>query len=134
MLDKVMRDRSRDKLPGELVRVYWDVLLDTEKYSTLRNELKWGIEQGPRPVAAVAQMMRGEIDMRKEQYRDALVDGFLRTIILFGDVASVQPEALYKAARCFEELGESSYAGKMRKKLLADHPGSTYSKQLMSGG
>ena len=72
--------------------------------------------------------------MQRKQYKDALVEGYLRTIVLFQDVREVQPEALYQAARCFEELGESGNAEKMRKKLLADYPDSSYSKQLNAGG
>jgi len=134
MMDRVMADRNVGDLPQGFVRVYWDTLLETEKYSKLKKELKSAIEEGSRPVAAVAQMLRGKIDMRKGDYRDALVEGYLRTIVLFEDVPDVQAEALFYAITCFEELGESSHAEKMRKKLLADHPKSEYSKKLQTGG
>ena len=36
--------------------------------------------------------------------------------------------ALFKAAKCFDELGESQNAEKMRRKLAQDYPDSTYGK------
>ncbi|MCE9614589.1 MAG: hypothetical protein K8T26_09955 [Lentisphaerae bacterium] len=134
LFDKVMADRTPASLPQETMRAYWDVLLAAERFPELRKELSWAIEQGPRPLAATAQLLRGSMDMQRKQYKDALVEGYLRTIVLFQDVREVQPEALYKATRCFEELGESGNAEKMRKKLLAEYPDSTYSKQVNSGG
>lgn len=133
LFDKVMENRDPATVAPDAMRAYWDVLLEGERYSELRQQLKWGIEQGPRPVAASAQLLRGEMDMRRGQFKDALVDGFLRTVVLFQDVRDVQPEALFKAAKCFEELGESQNAEKMRKKLLSEFPDSSYSRQLGSG-
>jgi len=131
---KVRANRTATQLSADFLRVYWRTLLESQKHSTLQQEVKEIIETGPRPVAALAQLMRGDIDVSKGNYERALIDGYLRTVILFGDVRDVQPEALYKAARCFEELGESVNAEKMRKKLLAVYPGSDYSKKIQAGG
>lgn len=131
---KVRANRTATQLSADFLRVYWRTLLENQKHSTLQQEVKEIIETGPRPVAALAQLMRGDIDVSKGNYERALIDGYLRTVILFGDVRDVQPEALYKAARCFEELGESVNAEKMRKKLLAVYPGSDYSKKIQAGG
>ncbi len=125
---RVMENRQPGSVPAEVVRSYWGVLLDAGKTSELREQLKSAIEKAPRPQAAAAQMMRGEVDMRDAKYRDALVDGFLRTIVLFGDVKEVQPEALFKAAKCFDELGESQNAEKMRRRLSQDYPDSPFAK------
>ena len=92
------------------------------------------VEQGDRPTQAAAQVLRGAMDKQRKEYRTALVDGYLRAIVLFQDVREVQPEALAGAATCFEELGESANAEKMRKKLLAEFPDSSYSKLISSGG
>jgi hypothetical protein len=131
---RVMQFRDLGTVPVDTVRAYWQVLLAGERYSDLNRQLKAAIQQGSRPVQAMAQTTRGSMDMNRKAYRDALVDGFLRTIVLFSDVRDLQPEALYKAAVCFEELGESHYAEKMRKKLLTEFPNSTYSKEIHSGG
>ncbi len=134
MFDRVLEHRQVSALPPDGVRVYWNALLEAERFPDLRRQLKWGIEEGPRPVAAAAQLLRGEMDMRGGRFREALVEGFLRTVVLFQDVRDVQPEALYKASLCFEELGESQHAEKMRKKLLAEFPDSSYTRQIHSGG
>lgn len=126
----IMVNREKSQLSGGFVSAWLKVLLETERYATLEAELKKLIETGSRPAAASAQLMRGEIDKRKGNFRHALVGGFLRTIVLFADIGAVQPEALYKAAQCFEELGETPNAEKMRQKLLADYPRSEYSRKL----
>jgi tetratricopeptide (TPR) repeat protein len=131
---KVKENRTTLELSGEFVRVYWRTLLEEQNYTVLQQEIKETIEQGSRPAAAVAQLMRGDIDMRKGMFEKALVDGYLRTVILFDDVSTVQPEALYKASQCFDELGDSINAEKMRKKLLAAYPDSNYSKNIQTGG
>ncbi|MDA0577461.1 MAG: hypothetical protein O3B24_05120 [Verrucomicrobia bacterium] len=121
---KVMEHRAPETVPAEVSRVYWNILLDAERYDDLRNQLTAAIEKGPRPQVATAQLLRGEMDMRRKQYREALVNGYLRTIVLFANVKAVQPEALLKAALCFDELGESQNAEKMRRKLAQEYPGS----------
>lgn len=134
LFDRVMENRQPGSLDGPTAQVYWMALLEAERDADLRRQLKSAIEEGPRSTAAVAQMLRGEMDMRRGEYRNALVEGFLRTIVLFASERAIQPEALFKAARCFEELGESQNAEKMRKKLMAEYPDSSYSKQIHSGG
>ena len=104
-----------------------------DRASELRLQLGKAVEEGNRGVVAVAQVLRGDLDMKKQDFRSALVDGYLRTIVLFADVREMQPEALFKAAKCFEELRESQNAEKMRKKLLSEFPDSTYSRQINSG-
>ncbi|MFM7504971.1 MAG: tetratricopeptide repeat protein [Rubrivivax sp.] len=131
--DLVMANRTTADLPAPTVRVYWNVLLAADRSSELRLQLGKAVEEGNRGVVAVAQVLRGDLDMKKQDFRSALVDGYLRTVVLFADVREVQPEALFKAAKCFEELRESQNAEKMRKKLLSEFPDSTYSKQINSG-
>ena len=134
VMRSVMTNRKQSQLSGGFVAVRLRVLLENEQFATLEGELKGLIETGSRGAAASAQLMRGEIDRRKGDFRKALVGGYLRTVVLFADIKAVQPEALFKAAQCFEELGETPNAEKMRQKLLAEYPGSEYSRKLQSGG
>ena len=69
----------------------------------------------------------------KGDLQTALIDGYLRTIVLFEQVKDVQPEALYKAVKCFEDLGQAAHADKMRKKLLAEYPQTAYAKWIQAG-
>ena len=85
------------------------------------------IETGSRNAAAVAQVKRADIARQNGNNIDALVNGYLRTVILYREVKEVQPEALYKAMLAFKEMGHNSRAQKMKKKLLAEYPQSRYS-------
>ncbi|MBL7076583.1 MAG: hypothetical protein ISS31_03835 [Kiritimatiellae bacterium] len=113
--------------------IYWQGLLETEQYMKLDKALAVAIKGESRELAAVAQLRRGDIAKQKGNLDDALIDGYLRTVIFFQGIKTVQPEALYKAAKCFEEKGQHSYAEKMRKELLSSYPQSEYAQKVKSG-
>ena len=131
--DAVMQYNPNAALDADFARVYKDVLLATEQYDVLNTMLTRIVQSGSREAAATAQMIRGDIAMKQGKYKDALLDGYLRTVVLFGDMRAVQPEAIYKASQCFEKLGQSVYAEKMRKKLLEEFPQSSYAQEIKSG-
>lgn len=117
----------------EFARLYWDALSKSGQSGKLGRILQQGIELGSRETAAAAQVMRGNIDFDQGRFREALTDGYLRTLMMFKDVKQVRPEALYKAVRAHEQLGEHSHAEKFRKMLLSEYPQSSYSKDIRSG-
>ena len=133
MCEKVIAANRSAAWDPDLAAVYWDALLRTQQHAKLRRALTDAIGHGNRTVAAIAQIKRGDMDKDKGNLREALLDGYLRTVVLYQQVKSVQAEALYKAATCFKELGQHSYAEKMRKKMLADYPDSPYTKRIRSG-
>ena len=133
LCEKLIRDNPGAAYQGELAAVYWQALIDADREATLRQILDRAAEQGPRELAALAQIRRGDIDMKNGKFKDALVDGYLRTVVLFDGVKQYQPEALYKAARCFEQLNETGNAEKMRKRLLESFPESSYAQQVQMG-
>jgi len=118
---------------GDLAAVYWQALINAGREQTLRQILDKSVEEGPRELAALAQIRRGDIDMKNGSFKEALVDGYLRTIVLFDGVKKYVPEALYKAAKCFEQLNETSNAEKMRKRLLEEFPASSYAQMVQTG-
>ena len=118
---------------GELAETYWQALVEDGREDTLRKIMGQVVQEGSRELAALAQIRRADVAMKKAEYRDALVDGYLRTYVLYGDIDTYVPEALYKSAKCFEQLNEAANAEKMRKRLLAEFPESTYSKQVALG-
>ena len=132
MCEQVMRVNPQAVMSGDLARVYWEALKETGQHDKLKTILGRSAEEGSREVAAVAQIMRGDIDEANGKLREALVDGYLRTIVMFQQVKEVQPEALFKAIKCHEKLGEHSHAEKWRKKLLSQYPESSYAQQLKS--
>jgi hypothetical protein len=132
--DEVAQYRPKSWLTMEFVKVYWDALQADRQYPKLESEISGAIAEGARDVAAVAQNKRGDMKMEKKEFKEALVDGYLRTVVLFTDVKSAQPAALYQAALCFDQLGQAIYAERMRKKLLEDFPQDPYADKLKSGG
>jgi len=130
MCEEVFRENPSAMTSGDLAGVYWEALVKKGEFTKLRRILTEAVETGSREVAAVAQIRRGDIDKEKGNLKKALLDGYLRTIILFQDVKTVQPEALYKAIKAHETLNEHSYAEKWRKRLLAGYPNSAYAKKL----
>lgn len=133
MSERVIRANPSAAYAPDFARIYWDCLLAKGLTKKLETELSNAVQKGDRELAAVAQLKRGDIQMQDGRFKEALVDGFLRTALLFRDVKSVQPEALFKAAKCFEKLGQNSYAEKMRKRLLAEFPNDPYALQLQAG-
>ncbi len=119
---------------GSLSRAYWSALQQSGQKAKLKRVLLEAIENGPRETAAIAQVIRGDLEMEAGNIKEALVHNYLRTVLLFDDVKSIQPEALIKAMRAHEKLGEHSHAEKWKRKLLQDYPDSPYSKELKGSG
>lgn len=131
--EKIIDNYPASALPEDLTSIYWKALLEDEQFGKLKKALGKVIEEGSREAAAAAQIKRGDIYKKEGKLQEALVDGYLRTIVLFEEVKQVQPEALYNAIKCFEELGEHSHAEKMRKKILAEFPQNPYTQKIKSG-
>ena len=130
---QIVDNYSASALTGELAGIYIDALIEDRQYGAARSILEVMIQSGSRGAAAVAQNKRGSIDMQEGRFREALIDGYLRTIVLFAEVKDAQPEALYHAVKCFEQLGQTGHADRMRKKLLEEFPQDSYSTRLRSG-
>jgi len=130
--EKILNASGNQRASSELMEIYCEALMKDKKFSKLKSMLTRMIETGSRSAAAVAQVKRGDIDRKNGNVQDALINGYLRTIVLYRDVKSIQPEAIYKAMLAFKEMGHHSRAQKMRKKLLAEYPQSKYSSQARS--
>jgi len=128
--ETMIRRDSRLERDPRFATVYWEALLEEERLSTLRTAIREAIQTGSRDLAAVGLLRRGDLEMREERYREALINGYLRVVLLFRDVGDVQPEALYKAIRAHEELNEVSYAERWRQRLLSGHATSEFAQRL----
>jgi len=133
MGDKVIAANGGNIPSGDFFSVYVETLIANKKEAKARKILQDAIASGDRMTAALAQIKRGDLDQKKGDSKAALVDGYLRTVILFADIKEVQPEALYNAVKCFEQLQQASYADKFRKRLLAEFPKDPYTAKLQSG-
>lgn len=133
MCEEIIRDNPQAAVSGDLAAIYWEALLADGREARLRSILTQAIQTGSRELAAIAQVKRGDIDMKNGDFRNALIDGYLRTVLLFQQVGSIQPEALYKAAKCFTEIGMTTHAEEMRKNLLQNYPQNEWAQKLRSG-
>jgi len=119
---------------GELAPAYWNALLALGREGQLETALSNAASKGDRYSSGAALIMRGDIILKKGNEsaaacKQALSDGYLRVVLLYRDpavAASLQPEALYKAARCFEKLSQSGRADAMRTQLKSEYASSPW--------
>lgn len=114
---------------GDVAPVYWKALLKADKTAKLGSLLSKAIAQGDAPASAAALVMRGNIYFEQKKYNEALKDGYLRVVVLYGSVKSAQPEALYMGAKAFEALNKMSDAEKLRSKLRTDYAKSPWAQK-----
>lgn len=117
--------------PLEVRKRYWEALTGAQRYDTLQTELDKVIATGTREESAAAQVARGNMNKAKGNVFEALMD-YLRTVVLYDQVKEVQPEALYRAAQCMDELRDARSA-ELKKKLSADYPRSVWAQKLQAG-
>jgi len=122
-----------DSLSPSIVQKYWDELIKVKDYAKLERSIESVIATGARGVAAVAQIKRGDMLKEKGQLREAAVDGYLRTVVFYQEEKEAREEAVYKAMKVFQDLGQQTYADKMRKILLSDYPKGVWTKKAQTG-
>lgn len=115
---------------GEMAPVYWQVLIKKGRSARAEDLMALAIKAGDRRASAFAQIARGDIILTggdtQEIAKKALCDGYLRVVTLYRDVRAAQPEALYKAAKCFERIGHTTRADQMRTMLKNDYGASEW--------
>lgn len=128
VLDDYVAQVSKAQLPAEVILFYWNVLLSADRGASLKKELDDVIATGSREMVAAAQIMRGNLSRQAGQKDAALLD-YLRVILLFESVKTVQPEALFRAAELLDEMRDPRAEG-LRKKLVTEYKDSPYAAQL----
>lgn len=115
------------ELYPEVQLVDWKVRIGTGAVAGLQEDLTQAIQdpETPRPKKAMAQMVRGDLKSRREEFRSAVLD-YLRTAYFYPDVTDVHAEALWKTASTFAKLGDAVRAQKYQLQLKEAHPGSTF--------
>jgi hypothetical protein len=118
---------------GEIAPMYWQALLKTGKTVKVEELVVKAIKSGDRLASAFALIMRGDLGLATGDTADnakkALRDGYLRVITLYKTEAEAQPEALFKAAKCFEKVGQSGRADQMRSELKKNFAGSEWAQK-----
>lgn len=131
--NEIVRDQPEAGYDSEMAPVFWRSLLENERFSSLERMLERAMASENNEMVARGLLMRGDLFKSRGELEDALKDGYLRVIMLMKSVSAVQPEALYKAVRCFEELGQINYAEKMRTELTRDYGASEYARRIATG-
>ncbi|MFO7937772.1 MAG: tetratricopeptide repeat protein [Kiritimatiellia bacterium] len=128
--EKIIADDPEKAYIGEMAPTYWKALLIGDRLSKLSDYVTKAVKSGDRTASAFALILRGDIIRKegdsKESAAKALRDGYLRVVVLYKSVKEAQPEALYKAAQCFDELGQSSRADQMRTTLKGEYASSEW--------
>jgi len=118
---------------GEMAPAYWQALLKLDRTSKVEDLMAKAIKSGDRAASAQALIMRGDVILAAGDTNDnakkALRDGYLRVVTLYKSEKAAQPEALYKAAKCFDKLGQSSRADQMRTTLKSDFGSSEWARK-----
>ena len=119
---------------GDLAPAYWRALLELGRKAKLESTLEKALKSGDRFSAGAAYILRGDQALKEggesnDAAKKALTDGYLRTVFMYADAEiadRLQPEALYKAARCFERLGQSGRADTLRAQLKQSYGSSVW--------
>ncbi len=131
--DKVIAANPEAAYLGEMAPAYWQALLKAGRTSKAEDLVTKAIKSGDREASAFALIMRGDLILASgdtnEVAKKALRDGFLRVVTLYKNVRTAQPEALYKAAKCFEKLGQSQRADQMRTSLKSEFSASEWARK-----
>jgi len=132
MVEQAMQFGGETLSPG-VVNQYWDALIKKKEYAKLERSIEMIVATGARDVAAVAQIKRGDMLKERGQMKEAAVDGYLRTVVFFEEQKEAREEAAYKAMKVFQDLGQQTYADKMRKILQKDYPTGKWTKMASAG-
>jgi len=136
--ERVTDQRPDMAIASEMAAWYWRALLAAGRNNKLDDLLKKA-DESPLPAAhARANNMHGELLRRQAKSREALRDGYLRTVVLFKGardpaLRDARAEALFKAAQCFDDLGLIAPATRMRSACSNEHADSDWARRLKAG-
>lgn len=131
--EKVIAVKPEAAYTGAMAPLYWQALLKSDRGAKLEDLLEQAIKNGAQEDVASALTMRGDILAAKADFKGALKDGYLRVVTLFRAVKAAQPEALFKAAKAFDQLNQPQRAEMMRKQLLTEYAASEWARQVKGG-
>lgn len=131
--EKVIAANPEAAYLGEMAPAYWQALIKRERLSKVEELLSKAIKTGDRLASANALIARGDLVQASGDTADiakkALRDGYLRVITLYKSERAAQPEALFKAAKCFEKLGQAQRADQLRTTLKGEFGSSEWAKK-----
>jgi tetratricopeptide (TPR) repeat protein len=118
---------------GEMAPAYWQALIKRDRATKVEELIAKAVKSGDRLTSANALIARGDLILsagdNAENSKKALRDGYLRVVTLYTNERSVLPEALFKAAKCFEKLGQTARADQMRTTLKGEFAASEWARK-----
>jgi len=126
---KLLNNAHPDGITADIKKRAWNVLIANNDYKEVLAEIEKTISNPSvsRSVAAAAYMARGDLARQLKNTPDAFID-YMRIVLLFDQVKDLQPEAMYKAMKCMEELKDTR-AGELRRELAQKYPQSEYASK-----
>lgn len=119
--EQIVREDKTAAYSGDLAAAYWQSLLKLGKNDQLEKLLAKASSSGDRMASAAALVMRGDIIVStsndaSDKLKQALSDGYLRVVLMYQDAECTREraEACVKAAQCFDKLGQTARAEKLR--------------------
>jgi len=134
--DKVVDDNPGAAVTSVFAPLYWTAMLRAgsgKNFSKIKGWVDTAVATAPRNVAAAALNVRGDMLVADKKPKEALAEGYLRAVLMYTNEREANAEALFKAAETFDLLGQTSYAEKMRDRLLTAHRTSTWARRLQGG-
>jgi len=131
--ENIVKLKPEEAYLGEVAPIYWQALLKAGRTTKVEEFMTKAIKSGDRLASAFALNLRGDIVLASgdtnENAKKALRDGYLRVVTLYRAEKGAQPEALYKAAKCFDKLGQTARADQMRSELKKDFAASDWARK-----
>jgi tetratricopeptide (TPR) repeat protein len=124
---KLLANVPPAEITTDMQRRIWNALITVNDKTTLGQSVDAAIAKGARENAAAAHIARADMAKTEGNKQDALLD-YLRVVVLYEQIKTLQPEALYKTAQCLEELRDPR-AEDFRKKLVQDWPQSEWASK-----
>ncbi len=128
--EKITRPNPEAAYLGEMAPIYWQALQKSGRSARVDDLVTRAIKSGDRLASAHALIMRGDLIAESgesaETTKKSLRDGYLRVVMLYRGIKSAQPEALYKAGKAFEKLGQTARADQMRTTLKSEYGASEW--------
>ncbi|MBT3296910.1 MAG: hypothetical protein HN919_01410 [Verrucomicrobia bacterium] len=104
-----MDRRLGPAIPAAIQNLYWQALDGDGQHKTLSDAIQGTIANGSRESSAWAYLMRGDLLHTDGKREEALIQGYLKTVVLFADIKSCRKRALEKATSTMHELGDSRF-------------------------
>ncbi len=131
--EEITRRNEEAAYMGELAVAYWRALMKGGKEARLKTLLNQAIASGDQTAAAAALVQRGNAAMERgsaaANCREALIDGYLRVILLYSEEKEPYAEALYMGAKAFDGMQQGARADKLRQQLKAECPTSAWARK-----